>query len=379
MNVKFVGDKKSGQAYRHHAIRQMDLLRESMKYNDLQLDTRSLKFDNGVIVSCSICHGTELAVINHPFVYGEEVVEKKLIRPWEPFAILGSQLGRFHRWNWRTWDFYYSAYDHVGASCVTTWPNWSTWNWEHIGASCYTRAVWWGHNGIPDTPSDDAHDLKYRGVYIVGGGSSFENEVTGKEEISGVLSYDHTAESWMLASGNWGFDLQWYSHTVGPVINQSYYNDFYFSDPVLDQRLPLHNADGLKLHMNMVLFAKATTSEPTADNSYISMDLIFGGSPSTSNQIHTFYFSIGGHEYNTQYDHGLFGPDYRYGSPLVIADTHRHLQYVDTGMTNVIINLADLDDLYTWWDLDYVSFIGSNVIAGSRLQFQIDFIDFYYA
>lgn len=383
MNVRFSGNRELGERYRHHAVRQMDILRGSMDGKDI--DQRFLKFDNGVVVRCLICHGTETAFIYHPEA-PKAIVPKKIFGPWEPFAHLGDQLERFHRWNYRTWSYTYNAFDHTVPDCKETWPNWSSWNYNYNIPACYVVAVWWGHKDIEgiEEKSDDPHDLKYLGLYYQYDGVEFKNEA-GDKEVSGVFSYDHTSESWALDHSNYGFDLQWYSYDVGPTSNQSYYNDFYQADEEYDAALPVVVTDDegeKELWMVLKLFAETTTTEPTEVYSFICMDLIFGGAPSASDQIHVFFFDIGGHVNDTRYDHGLLGPDYRYGSPLNINNSHRHLEYMNTkddGDLKILeINLATLPDMDRTWNIDFVRFLGSSIRKDADLKFEIDFIDFVY-
>lgn len=70
--ILFHGDAEKGQFLRRTALKQLDVLHEQMKFNDLKVYKRTLRFDDGSRIICDSSPGIDVIHIYVPEVVGEE-------------------------------------------------------------------------------------------------------------------------------------------------------------------------------------------------------------------------------------------------------------------------------------------------------------------
>ena len=75
----YIGDKEEASKLREFAQSQLEILRNSMSFQDLKQGRRVIRFSNGVIIEAKINHCLSHKYIRrfvyHTYTYGEEVIQ----------------------------------------------------------------------------------------------------------------------------------------------------------------------------------------------------------------------------------------------------------------------------------------------------------------
>ena len=190
--IKKSGDVFAAEAYRHYAIRNLNTLRHQMTFSNLkQAIAPPLKFDNGVVITCSINHGTEIANIHYPI----EIQVREIKEPifWEPWDGSTDNLCVKHTWR-----------------CGMTDPNLQRHDFAYCDGS-FTLDPPVYHPSYPDVPAHHVDVINLYWLDLSGGWlkSSFWREPAGSYAGYGYVNYRTSYMEWQASLD-----------TVNPTLHQ---------------------------------------------------------------------------------------------------------------------------------------------------------------